>query len=147
MKNTNALGGMPVVCDGVRLGRVFSVQLTPDLTKMAGLHVDCGLRGRRYIPAERVRVLGEVAVLVDGGPSGARPAEQTLPRRALTPEGARLGAITGAWIDEETRAVESLELSRGYWEDLFLGRVRVRSYHVQKDGGEVVCPGEGGEKT
>lgn len=144
MKNTNALGGMPVICDGVRLGRVFSARLTPDLKSLAGLYVDCGLRGRRYIPVERVRVLGEVAILVDGGPVSSRPAESVLPRRALSPEGARLGAITGAWVDEDTREVNCLELSRGYVEDLLSGRTRVRFYHVQKDGGEVVVCSEGG---
>lgn len=144
MKNTNSLGGMPVVCEGARVGRVLSVQLTPELKRMAGLHVDCGLRGRRYIPAAQVRMLGEVAVLVDKG-FGKTKAPANLPRRALSPDGAHLGCITGAWLDEMTHSVDSLELSGGILEDLFSGRVRVRRYHIQKDSGEViVCP-EGGE--
>ena len=145
MKNTNSLGGMPVVCDGARIGRVLYVQLTPELGRMAGLHVDCGLRGRRYIPAEQVRMLGEVAVLVEKGFAKTK-APASLPRRALSPDGVHLGCITGAWLDERTHGVDSLELSGGILEDLFSGRVRVRCYHIQKDSGEViVCP-EGGEE-
>ena len=145
MKNTNALGGMPVVCDGARVGRVISVQLTPELKRLAGLHVDCGLRGRRYIPAKQVRMLGDLAVLVDKG-FAKNSAPSGLPRRALSPDGTHLGCITGAWLDETTHSVDSLELSGGVLEDLFSGRIRVRTYHVQKDSGEVVVCPEGGEK-
>lgn len=137
MKNTNSLGGMPVVCEGVRIGRVLSVQLTPELNGMAGLHVDCGLKGRRYIPRSRVKMLGDLAVLVERGfarPEGPSP----LPRRALAPDGAHLGCITGAWIDETSHGVDSLELSGGVFQDLVSGRIRVRFYHVQKDKGDVV---------
>lgn len=146
MKNTNALGGMPVVCNGARVGRVLSVQLTPDLRAMAGLHVDCGLRGRRYISAQGVRMLGDVAVLVDAYPGRTHPVSAGLPRRALSPEGVHLGCITGAWVDEFSHGVEALELSGGILEDILSGRVRVRSYHVQRDSGDIVICPEGGEK-
>lgn len=135
---------MPVVCDGARIGRVLYVQLSPELGRMAGLHVDCGLRGRKYIPACQVRMLGEMAVLVDKGFAKNRD-PSALPRRALAPDGAHLGCITGAWLDETTHTVDSLELSGGILEDLLSGRVRVRTYHVQKESGEVVVCPEGGE--
>ena len=142
MKNIHSLDGMPVVCEGRRMGRVLSVQLDPALSRMTGLHVDCGLKGRRYIPAGRVRMLGEMAVLVEPGyeKSTLPPA---LPRRALSPEGAHLGCITGAWIDETGYGVESLELSGGILQDLLSGRIRVRLYHVQRENGDVIVEGQG----
>jgi len=141
MKNTNSIGGMPVVCDGARIGRVLFVQFTPSLSRMAGLHVDCALRGRRYIPAERIRMLGEMAVLVEKGFSkDDRP--PALPRRALAEDGTHLGCITGAWIDETTYGVDSLELSGGVLQDLLSGRTRVRMYHVLNENGDVLVSGQ-----
>ncbi|MDO4739473.1 MAG: hypothetical protein Q4A66_02290 [Eubacteriales bacterium] len=141
MKNTNYLNGMPVVCNGARIARVLSVQLTPDLSRMAGLHVDRGLGGRRYIPAERVRLMGELAVLVEPG-YAKNDAPPALPRLALSPDGAHIGCITGAWLEETGYGVESLELSGGILQDLFTGRMRVRRYHVQKEKGEVIIDEE-----
>jgi len=137
VKNTNFIGGMPVVCEGERIGRVLFVQLTPSLHRMAGLHVDCALRGRRYIPAERIRMIGEMAVLVEPG-FGKTSLPPALPRRALSEDGTHLGCITGAWIDELSHGVDSLELSGGVLQDLFSGRRRVRLYHVRKENGDVI---------
>ena len=146
MKTLRAIGGLPVICEGTRVGRVLSVQLTPDMRRLSGLHVDLGLRGRRFLPEDKVRVLGDVAVLAeDGFAPEKRGGPALLPARALPPAGARLGCITGAWLDERTHEVAALELSGGYWEDLFSGRTAVRFYHVRRGGGIVIC-GEGGEE-
>ncbi len=145
MKHLGAIGGMPVVCGGTRVGRVLSAQLTPDLRRLGGLHVDLGMKGRRFLPADRVRVLGDVAVVAEGGFEKGPLSCARLPARALSPAGARLGCITGAWLDEATGEVQALELSAGYWEDLFSGRIPVRFYRVRR-GGEIVVFGEGGEE-
>ncbi len=138
---------MPVVCEGERIGRIQNVVLTPDFRALLGLQVDCGLRGRRFVGAQGVKMLGDVAVLVERYPARSPAPEAVFPRRALSCEGARLGCITGAWLDEATREVVSLELSGGLFEDLRTGRTQVRFYHVQADSGEIiVCP-EGGEEA
>ena len=62
MKNLRLLVGMPVICEGRKLGRVVQAQVSGELTRMTGLFVDAGLKGTRFIPAEDVNVLGDVAV-------------------------------------------------------------------------------------
>ena len=146
MKNIHSLEGMPVVNDGTRIGRVICVQLDMSLSRMAGLHIDCPFRGRRYIPAGQVRLLGEMAVLAKPEFVRAAPAP-VLPRRALLPDGTHLGYITGAWLDENALCVESLELSGGILQDIFSGRIRVRLYHVQKENGDVIIEGQEAQRV
>ena len=74
---------------------------------------------------------------------GARGRMKTPPlfRRAVGTDGSRLGAITGAEIDEVTFAVTALELSRGLWDDLARGRQSVTRYTADPEtGGIVVDP-------
>ena len=105
---------------------------------MTGLFVDAGLRGTRFIPAEDVSMLGEVAVLVDSNGRRGERADCGYPRRALDPDGRRLGAICGADVDETSLSVETLELSMGWLEDVLSGRRRVKRFTVNQPGGEVV---------
>ena len=58
----------------------------------------------------------------------------------------RLGAITGALIDQRSGRVAALELSRGFWEDLTQGRQWVFHYAVNRDSEDVLLMSEGGEK-
>ena len=137
MKNLRLLVGMPVICEGRKLGRVVQAQVSGELTRMTGLFVDAGLKGTRFIPAEDVNVLGDVAVLVrSAGRRGVR-AQCGYPRRALAPDGKRLGAICGAGVNEESLNVEALELSVGWLEDMLTGRRRVSRFTVNQPGGEV----------
>lgn len=138
------LDGMPVVHAGERVGRVLSVHLTPDMRAMETLAIDCGLRGRRFVPARNVQMLGDVAVLVDALPSRVHAPCPSFPRRAVSPEGAHIGCITGAWLEETTRDVDSLELSQSMPEDLLCGRSRVHNFLVRRDSGEIVICPEGG---
>ena len=59
-------------------------------------------------------------------------------KRAVSTDGRRMGAITGAEIDELSFAVTALELSSGLWEDLAHRRRRVTRYTVNPDNGEVI---------
>ncbi len=146
MKNLRLLVGMPVICEGRKLGRVVQAQVSGELTRMTGLFVDAGLKGTRFIPAEDVNVLGDVAVLVrSAGRRGVR-AQCGYPRRALAPDGKRLGAICGAGVNEESLNVEALELSVGWLEDMLTGRRRVSRFTVNQPGGEVVVIEMDGEE-
>ena len=138
MRKLRGLVGMPVVCEGRRLGRVLRAELSEDMTRLDGLWVGAGLRGTRFIPSEGLEMLGSVAVLTDcTGARGRMPASR-LPMRAVSTDGLRLGAITGAEVDELSFRVASLELSAGVWDDLLRPRVRVTRYTVNRDRGEVV---------
>lgn len=147
MRSTRSMLGLPVVCEGEAVGRLSQVRLDDSLTRVEGVYLYCGLAGTRYIECADLDLLGEVAVLARsrGRRAAAPPARP--PRRAIGPGGARLGAITDALIDEERFTVCSLELSRGYLEDLAFGRSRVCHYSVCPDGEVLIDQTEGGSEA
>ena len=139
MKKLRAVAGMPVVCRGRRIGRALGAELSDDLTRLSGIWVGAGLRGARFIPAEALQMLGQVAILSDERGVKRPMRGFALFRRATATDGTRLGAVTGAEIDELTFAVTALEVSRGFWDDLSSGRARVSSFTVNRETGEVVA--------
>lgn len=143
IRDMRTLTGLPVISKGRRIGRAACVELTDDLTRIRGLFVDCGMRGSRFIPEQMIDLLGEVAIITGGSGRRTSARNPTLQRRALSTDGRLLGAVSGAMIDENTRSVEALLLSRGYIDDLLVGRQWVRQYTVNRDSGDVIFPGEG----
>lgn len=146
MRKLRALMGMPVVCGNRRLGRVLRAELAEDLKRLDGIWISAGLMGTRYIPAEELEMLGQVAVMADSAGSRRRLNARPLLVRAVSTDGRRLGAITSAEIDELTFAVTSLELSMGLWDDLLARRARVMRYALNRSRGEVVIDLAGNER-
>ena len=138
MRRLRALTGMPVVCGSRRVGRLLRAELTEDLRQLEGVWISAGARGTRYIPAEALEMLGQVAVIAEDSGSRRRMRPKPLLMRAVSTDGRRMGAITGAEIDEVSFAVTALELSAGLWDDLLWGRRRVTRYTVNRDNGEVI---------
>ena len=146
MRTVRAMIGMPVICGHRRLGRLLQADLAADLKQLDGIWVSGAVLGTRYIPAERLEMIGEVAVMADGPGARRRLSVRPLFRRAVSTDGRRLGAITGAEIDELSFAVTALELSAGLWDDLFNRRSRVLRYTVNRATGEVIVDPAGQDK-
>lgn len=148
MRKLRALTGMPVVCGDRRIGRVLRAEVGPDLRALSGIWVAAGLRGTRFIPAEQLQLIGQAAIMADDWGRRGRPGAAPGLRRALSTDGRRLGAITGAEIDELTLAVAALELSAGLWDDLVRARQRVLRYTVDPETGDVIIgPEEDGKEA
>lgn len=142
MQKLRALTGMPVVCGKRRIGRVVQAELDGDLRTLAGLWVSAGARGTRFIPAEHIQLLGSAAVLADDPGRRGRLRAEPMLLRAISTDGRRLGAITGAELDPLTLGVAALELSEGVWEDLRRPRRRVLRYKVDPRTRDVVIDPE-----
>lgn len=138
MRKIRVLIGMPVVVHNRRIGRVVQAELSKDLTRLNGLWVDAGLRGTRLIPAESLQMIGTVAVVADDAGARKRCKAEPLLYRAIGTDGRRLGAITGAEIDELSFRVEALELTGGLWDDLLYGRIRIRRFTLNRENGAVL---------
>ena len=136
MRKIRNLIGMPVICSRRKIGRLVQAKLSEDLKRLEGIWVDSGLKGTRYIPAEHLSVIGERSVIADVRGQRKKCTGQPLFYRAVSTDGSRIGAIVGAEVDEISFLVHALELTRGFWDDLYLGRCRVESYSMQ--GGEVI---------
>ncbi len=137
-KNLRALCGLPVVLSGRKLGRVAKASLSEDLERMEGIWVDAGLLGTRFIPSEAIQVLGEVSVTVDSPGKRERMRECALFRRAVTTDGARLGAVVGATVNDLSFQIDALIISTGVFDDLFRGRMKIRHFQTNLAGGEVI---------
>lgn len=144
IRNAKSLLGMPVICGEEKLGRVSYVLPDDELRTVRGLYLYCGAAGSRFIEGAQLDLIGDVAVLAHGSGRRTPLNRQPLFRRALSADGARIGAITDAIINESTLGIEALELSRGYLDDLTGGRLRVKQFIVQKNGDIVVESTEGG---
>ncbi len=138
MRKQRNLTGMPVICNRKKIGRVIQAQLSSDLSALEGIWVDCALRGTRYIAAEHIGTIGEVAIIADHRGKRRKMNAGTIIYRAVSTDGCRVGAITGAEIDEVSLMVSALELSRGFWDDIYNGRSVIRKYSVNADACETV---------
>ena len=147
MKSCRTLIGLPVILESHELGRVSAVEPDEALRALRGIYFSCGLAGTRFVDRSELDVIGDVAVLVHGTGKRSQPPAPPLPRRALSPDGDRLGAVTDAMIDEETMTIPQLELSGGYFDDLTRGRARVGAFSVTKDGDVIIQPSEGEGRT
>lgn len=136
MRKIRSLSGMPVICCRKRIGRLVQAELSGDLMRMEGIWVDCGIAGTRYIPSEQLSMIGERAVFADSRGRRKKCSARHIFCRAVSTDGRRLGAIVGAEVDEISFLVRALELTRGFWDDLYSGRCRVEDYSVQ--GGQVI---------
>ena len=88
-------------------------------------------------------MIGDVAVFVRSG--GGKRAEGVPMgiRRAFNSAGMLIGAAVGAYLNEETLEIISLEISLGFWEDIARGRQLVRDFAVRLPEGDVTVIGEG----
>ena len=146
MKTARTLIGLPVVMDSRRLGYVSAVEPDDSLRTLKGIYMNCGLIGTKFIARNELDLIGDVAVLVHGTGKRSQPFAPSLPRRALSPDGGRLGAITDALIDEETFSIPMLEFSSGYFDDLTQGRARIGCFSVTQNGDVVIETSEGEDR-
>lgn len=144
IRNAKSLLGMPVIRNGEVLGRVSYVLADDLLERLSGLYLYCGVTGSRFIQCTQLDMIGDAAVLAHDAGRRLQPNRPPLLRRAFSPDGRRIGAITDTVIDEQTLRIEALELTRGYLDDLTGGRTRIRQFSVQKNGDVIVESAEGG---
>ncbi len=138
MRKLRNLTGMPVLCNGRKLGRLVQAELSGDLRRMEGIWVDCGLKGTRYITADHLSMIGEMAVHSDDRGVRRRCKGEKLLLRAIGTDGARIGAAVGAEIDELSFLVTALEITHGFWDDLYAGRSRSEVFHLCEGKNEVM---------
>lgn len=146
MRKISAMIGMPVVCRSRKIGIMIQADISEDLKRLTGIWVDSGLRGTRYISAEDLELLGIHSIISDSCGRRKHLTSSPMFHRAVSTDGRRMGAVTGAEIDEISLSVESLELSTGMLDDLVNGRLRIQSFTVNRETGEVVIDITGQKK-
>ena len=104
-----------------------------EVTVGAGLLDRCGEMLSGILDPPR-----KIAIITDSRGIRRKFSPSPIFHRAISTDGRRLGAITGAEINELSFIVESLELSNGLWDDLFNRRGRVIHYTVNSKTGDVI---------
>ena len=143
MRKTSAMIGMPGVCRSKKIGRMIQADISGDLKRLMGIWIDAGFMGTRYIAAEDLEMLGSHTIISDSRGRRKRLTSSPMFHRAVSTDGQRLGAVTGAEIDDISLCVEALELSTGITDDLYLGRRRISSFTVNRETKEVVIDATG----
>lgn len=138
MRTIRSLIGLPVVVNNRKLGRVIQAGLSDDLKQLDGLWIDSVLLGTRFISSDSIETLGQVSVIADSPGIRKRCKAHSLLQRAVGTDGSRLGAVTGAEIDDLSFQVVALELSCGLWDDLLNGRRRIRHFSLNRANGDVL---------
>lgn len=138
MRKIRSLIGMPVLWRDKKLGRLIQAELSNDLRSLEGVWVDCGLKGTRFITAEHLSLIGELAVHSDDKGRRRRCRTASMLLRAVSTDGTRIGAAVGAEIDELSFIVTALEISHGFWDDLYRGRSRCESFTAKANQNEVI---------
>ena len=142
MTGMKRLIGLPVILDGRQIGTVARGVVSADGKKLYGLVVRDGLRASRFLESSGILMLGKVSVIC-----GQKP--QRMPReaafrlfRVTDANGARIGLVTDALLDENTLRVTALEISSGPVDDLIAGRWYATVYDVRSIGltGHVTVP-------
>ncbi len=142
MTGLKKMVGLPVIVNGKAAGSVLRGVLTEDGRALRGLVMRGGLRGTRWIPREQITLVGRLSVIATGKPLRMPRAADYRLFRVSNTDGARLGVVTDALINEETLRVSALEISGGPLDDLIDGRWYVTNYHVRPMGamGHVTVP-------
>lgn len=134
--------GLPVIRNGRQIGTIVRGVLREDGRSLSGLVLRDGLRVSRWLSAENIDMLGQLAVI-----GNARPVR--MPKdaayklfRVTDANGARIGIVTDALLDETTLRVTALEISSGPLDDLIDGRFFATAFDVKAYGstGHVTIP-------
>ena len=137
MTTRKGLRGLQVMVGEKCVGRVVQGALCDSLRALDGLWLDRGVRGMRFLCAEHIRVIGAHCVVADDAGQRLKMKPRSMLLRAISTDGARLGAIADAAFDETSLAVKHLILYRS-WTDAFLGGVPVTVFCRDLDSDRVI---------
>ena len=135
--------GMPVMMDGKMAGSVLRGVLTEDGRALRGIVMRGGIKGARWLPREQISLIGDLSIIGKGKTCRVPKDAQYRLFRVSDAEGARLGIVTDALLNEETMHVTALEISGGPLDDLTEGRWYATAFTVRPRGemGHVTVPG------
>ena len=136
----NSVLGLPVILRGRMIGRVERAVITRDGRGLRGLMIRRGLGGAKWIGSDRIVVLGEVSVIVDGDPIRLPHDADFDLGMVKDTAGMTLGWVTDVLLNPATYRVTGLELTLGFMEELLGGRLIARSWTVIPGTDEVLVP-------
>lgn len=152
LRRVSGIEGLPIVKNGSgkKIGLVERVSLKLEGQLVHGLIVTLQAplgfgRRRRFVPAERIALWGDVSILVETVcpvPDEVRGESETIVKRVYTTGGELMGWMTDAMIDVSDGRVRALEVSLGLVDDIARGRLWIHDFTLGREGVIALVPPE-----
>ena len=136
MIRQSSLIGITVVDSDRRhmLGKVRSFEVCLETKALLGFTYAANgiIRKRVFVPRDRITEIGSGFITVERLLKKVKPPKDTLDLskrlEVVDQDGNDLGFVVDFFIDENKRQLDSLEVSRGVFEDVLSGRFKVKDF-------------------
>ena len=134
------LRNIPVVFGQRQIGFFQDALFDQTRKRVCAFIVSCGMRGKKIVPAQRVRMIAEGFILIDGLEKYRHSDKQQTTLFVRDTTGLLVGRVTDYAIDPENMEVLAVEMIPGYgiWESRRY--IWVYAYSIAKDCDELSVP-------
>ena len=157
MIRQSGLIGVTVVEDSDQrhvLGRVRSFEVCMETNALLGFTYATGgiVRRRVFIPRDRITEIDSGFITIKKPLKRAKPPKDVLDvtkrLEVVDQDGNDIGFVVDFFLDEKRCRLDALEVSRGVFEDVLSGRVKVREFSRMEYSEKIiaVCKNEKGER-
>ena len=134
------LRNYPVAFEERQIGLLQSVQFDRARKRVCALVVSCGMRGKRIVHSQNVRMIADEFILVDGLEKYRRSDQQHVWPFVRDTTGMLAGRITDYAIERKTLKVLAVEIVPGYCLSEIKSRIWMYEYSPAKDSCEIIIP-------
>ena len=134
------LRNFPVIQEERQVGLLQSIRFDSARKRVCALVVSCGMRGKCVVPAQRVRMIADGFILIDGMEKYRRTDQQETWPFIRDTSGLLIGRIVDYAIDKRTMEVYAIECIQGYWFSDCTCRVWIYEYTSMNVPDECIVP-------
>ena len=146
MRRIDQICGLAVVDieSGAKIGDVIQVFLDAESQRLDGIAMQSRgfARKQSFIGFGDIEIFGDVSVLVKGGSANAKRRKRSekneqqleVGQRVYLRDGTDIGWLTNVLINEVSGEIHSLEVSKGYIDDLFGERSWISEFSCGRQG-------------
>jgi len=134
------LRNIPVILGEQQMGLFQSACFDKTRKRVCAFIVSSGVRGKRIVPAQHVRMIADGFILVDGWSRYRHSDRQQTSLFVRDTTGLLVGRVTDYAIDKRTLEVLAVELIPGYWTRERRARDWIYAYNFAEDSDELSIP-------
>ena len=134
------LRNLPVVYGQRQIGFFQDVCFDQARKRVCALVVACGIRGKKLVPPERIRMISSRFILIDGLEKYRHSDKQETALFVRDITGKLAGRVSDYAIDETTKNVLAIEMLLGYGLSMRSKRIWVYEYAYLDECGELSIP-------
>lgn len=140
MIRMSMLRNVPVILEEKQIGLFHSACFDQTRKRVRALIVSSGMRGKRIVQAQHVRMIAEGFILIDGWEKYRRTDKQQTSLFVRDTTGLLAGRVTDYAIDKRTLEVLAIEVVSGYLPREICKRDWLYAYSFAEDSDELSIP-------